>query len=75
MFSNQSRREFLTRNALGVGGMAVAWLLREERLLAKPAGVSTEPRAFDMTPKPPHYAPQAEAMISMFMHGGPPTWT
>ena len=39
---------------------ALAWLLQEEQLLAKPAGVSTGPRSFDMTPKQPHYAPQAK---------------
>ena len=71
MTNNQSRREFLTQNAMGVGSMALAWLLHQEQLLAKPAGVATGPRAFDMTAKQPHYAAQANAMISLFMHGGP----
>ena len=31
-----SRRRFLARNAMGVGSVALAWLLREERLLATP---------------------------------------
>lgn len=71
MSYNRTRREFLTHNAMGVGGMALAWLLHEERLLAKPAGITTEPRTFDLTPKQPHFTGQAAAMISLFMHGGP----
>ena len=31
-----SRREFLRANGLGVGGVALAWLLNEQGLLAKP---------------------------------------
>ena len=71
MINNQSRREFLANNAMGVGGVALAWLLQQEQLLARPASVSAEHRAFDMKPKPTHFPPQASAMISLFMHGGP----
>ena len=71
MINNQTRREFLTKNAMGVGGIALACLLQEENLLARPANVTVGPRSFDMKPKQPHFAPQANAMISMFMHGGP----
>ncbi|MEZ6112017.1 MAG: DUF1501 domain-containing protein [Pirellulaceae bacterium] len=66
-----TRREFLSHNALGVGGLALAWLLQQEGAVAKPASTNTTPASFDMTPKPPHFAPRATAMISMFMHGGP----
>ncbi len=66
-----SRREFLTRNALGVGGLALAWLLRQDDLLATPANVPRAQQAFDLRPKRPHFAPRAQAMISLFMHGGP----
>ena len=31
-----TRRQFLSRNALGVGSVALAWLLREDRLLGTP---------------------------------------
>ncbi|MCA9221587.1 MAG: DUF1501 domain-containing protein [Planctomycetales bacterium] len=55
---------------MGVGGLALAWLLQQEGAVAKPASTSTEPASFDMTPKQPHFAPRAAAMISMFMHGG-----
>ena len=71
MFGNQSRREFLAQNAMGVGGVALAWLLKQEQMLAKPAGIATAPPVFDMQPKQTHFEPQAKAMISMFMHGGP----
>ncbi len=56
---------------MGVGGVALACLLQNENLLARPASVSAGPRSFDMKPKQTHFAPQAKAMISMFMHGGP----
>ena len=67
----QSRREFLTQNAMGVGGIALAWLLKQDQLLARPANIVTGPRVFDLTTKQPHFAPRANAMISLFMHGGP----
>ncbi len=66
-----SRRKFLARNALGIGGVALAWLLNEDRLLATPANVPKAPPSFDLKPKPPQTRPQARAMISLFMHGGP----
>jgi hypothetical protein len=66
-----TRRQFLSRNAMGVGGVALAWLLAEERLLGTPAAVPRGPQSFDLKAKRPHFAPQARAMISLFMHGGP----
>jgi hypothetical protein len=67
----KSRRQFLTSNAMGVGGMALAYLLQQENLLATPPSIPRGPIAFDMKPKQPPHAPQATAMISLFMHGGP----
>src|SRR3990172_3016159 len=66
-----SRREFLARNAMGIGGVALAWLLRQDKLLATPANIPRTPQSFDMKPKEPHHPPRAQAMISLFMHGGP----
>lgn len=66
----QSRRQFLSRNAMGIGGVALAWMLDQENLLAAPH-VPRSNRTFDMKPKPPTRTPRARAMISLFMHGGP----
>lgn len=66
-----TRRHFLASNALGIGGVALAWLLNEDRLLAEPAKPELERRRFDLTPKQPHHEPHARAMISLFMQGGP----
>ena len=68
-----SRREFLSRNALGIGSVALAWLMKEERLLGMPANVPkkrADVRSQAESAAQPE--PQAKAMISLFMHGGPP---
>jgi len=70
-FACSSRRHFLATSALGVGGVALAWLLKQDGLLAEPTRPDLEPRRFDLTPKPPHHEPKARAMISLFMQGGP----
>ncbi len=51
--------------------MALALLLQQERLLAEPARPELEPPTFDLTPKTPLHEPQAKAMISLWMQGGP----
>ena len=66
-----SRRGFLQENAMGIGSVALAWLLREEQLLATPQNVPKETQHFDLLPKQPMFAPRANAMISLFQHGGP----
>ncbi len=66
-----TRREFLAAGGLGVGSVALAWLLNEEKLLAAPSRPELEPQKFDLLPKQPPQAPKAKAMISLFMQGGP----
>lgn len=66
-----SRRGFLNQQAMGVGSLALAWLLQQEDAAAAPKGELKEPPTFDLTPKRPHFAPRAKAMISLFQHGGP----
>ena len=56
---------------MGLGSLALAWLLNEENLLAEPAKPELQQRKFDLTPKAPHTEPRAKAMISLFMQGGP----
>ncbi len=68
---NQTRREFLNQNAMGVGAVALAWLLKQDQLLATPKNAPKETPHFDLRPKDPHFEPQARAMISLFQHGGP----
>jgi hypothetical protein len=66
-----SRRAFLAENAMGLGTIALAWMLQQQNLLAKPAVVTERRNAFDALPRPPHQPARAQAMISLFMHGGP----
>ena len=66
-----SRRRFLSSSAFGIGSFALASLLRDEGLLAAPPIKPKDDQPRDMKPRAAHFAPQATAMISMFMHGGP----
>ena len=69
------RREFLFRSGGGISGLALAYLLDRDGLLAtprrsrrparrRPSGVNP------YAPKPPHFKPRATAVISLFMGGG-----
>jgi uncharacterized protein (DUF1501 family) len=69
-FAAPSRRQFLSTSALGMGQVALAWLLERDKLLAAPHVPRVE-RAFDMVARPAHAPAKARAMISLFMHGGP----
>ncbi|HZZ78577.1 MAG TPA: DUF1501 domain-containing protein [Gemmataceae bacterium] len=66
-----TRRHLLATSAMGIGGVALAWLLNQEKLLGAPTRPELEPRIYDLTPKPTHHEPRARAMISLFMQGGP----
>ena len=67
----QSRRHFLAQQGLGLSTVALAWLLQQDGVLAEPAKPNLERTSFDLLPKRPEYQPQATAMVSMFMQGGP----
>ena len=69
--SHFTRRHFLAQQAFGIGGLAFASLLKDDGLLAAPAKPDLQQRPFDLTPRQPTHEPQATAMISMFMQGGP----
>ena len=64
------RRHFLHSSALGLGSLGLATLLADDGLLAAPPKPQFEPQTFDTLPKPPHFAPKAKAMISIFLMGG-----
>jgi len=68
----RTRRELLSRTSAGIGFLALAHLLQRDRLFAAegPAKPGENPAA-SLSPKKPHFAPKAKAMISLFMHGGP----
>src|SRR5690348_9821935 len=65
-----SRRHFLAGQGLGLGSLALAWLLEQESAAA-PAKPELERVTFDVVAKPPQRVAQANAMISLFMQGGP----
>lgn len=66
-----TRRDVLHQGTLGVGSVALAWLLNQDRLRAEPAKPELERKRYDLTPKSPHFPGKARAMISLFMQGGP----
>lgn len=68
---NHSRRHFLTQQAFGLSGVALAYLLKQDGVSAAPAKPTLERPTYDLLPKQPKREPQARAMISMFMQGGP----
>ncbi|MEX2027175.1 MAG: DUF1501 domain-containing protein, partial [Pirellulaceae bacterium] len=66
-----SRRQLLSTATWGLGSVALAWLLKEENLLAEFEKPDLERPTYDLFPKQPHHPPKAQAMISLFMQGGP----
>jgi len=70
--SHFTRRHFLSQQAFGISGLALAWLLREDGVArAAPQKPVLERPSYDLKPRSPAAPPQARAMISMFMQGGP----
>ena len=64
-----SRRRFLQHNAMGIGSIALAWLLARDDVLAREK--FKKAKQFDLKPKRPSSPARARAMISLFQHGGP----
>jgi hypothetical protein len=56
---------------MGIGGLALSWLLDREGLLGKSVKKEHMAQAHNLLPKRPHHEPRAKAMISLFMQGGP----
>src|SRR5690242_18826344 len=69
--SHFSRRHFLSQQAFGLGGLALNWLLEQDRARATPAKPASVRTSFDLHHRSPARQPHATAMISMFMQGGP----
>ena len=66
-----ARRHFLARGAMSLAPLAAAWASQRDQLLAAPVKPELARQSFDLLPKQPRKTPQATAMISMFMQGGP----
>lgn len=69
-----SRRGFLFQAGGGFSGVALAYLLNQEGLLAAEPGIGCPtgilPADSPVAPRKPHFAPRAKAVISLFMSGG-----
>ncbi len=63
-FIQQARRNFLCTSASGIGSLALASLLKDDRLLAN------DP-ADPLAPKTPHFAPKAKQCILIYLEGAP----
>lgn len=61
------RREFLWRFGGGLGGIALAWLLGREGLLAGSAAATAA--APHGGPRLPHFRPRAKRVVQLFMSG------
>src|ERR1700737_5130555 len=76
MKSFGSRREFLFQAGGGLSGVALAWLLDQQGMLAADRTASSAAcEAKNAAPSPfpakkPHFAPRATSVISLFMCGG-----
>jgi hypothetical protein len=67
-YLHQSRRDFLTSSASGIGLLALASLLRDDGLLAAEANSDV---VNPLAPKPPHFAPKARSCICIYLEGAP----
>ncbi len=67
-----SRRDLLFSAGGGIGGVALASLLSQEKLLAEPTGglPCVAPATSGGASRKPHFQPRAKSVISMFMTGG-----
>ena len=65
-----SRRHFLAQQGIAGATLALASLCQQAVEAVPPKPITT-PTEFDLQPKSPQFEPQATAMISMFMQGGP----
>jgi hypothetical protein len=66
------RREFLLRAGGGIGGLALASLLDSDRSgIARAGGNPGDLPTKPLAPRRPHFAPQAQRVIWIFLHGGP----
>ncbi|MCA9131570.1 MAG: DUF1501 domain-containing protein [Planctomycetales bacterium] len=56
---------------MSLGSVALTWLLNQDGLLGATEKPDFVPPTYTLDPKPPHKPAQANAMISLWMQGGP----
>jgi hypothetical protein len=56
---------------MGLGGMALAWMLQQEPLRGAAPKRPTDRKFTDLKQRAPDFPARATSMISLFMHGGP----
>lgn len=71
MTHSASRRHFLASNVMSAGSVALACLLDQEHLSANSDRPELQPTHYTLEPKLPPQPPRANAMISLWMQGGP----
>ncbi|MGD1073694.1 MAG: DUF1501 domain-containing protein [Bryobacteraceae bacterium] len=72
MKSFRSRREFMFQSGGGISGLALAYLLNQDGLLAAAANscATNSPVPSPLTARKPQFPPRATSVISLFMSGG-----
>lgn len=60
-WNSGSRRHFLTSQAMGLGSVALSWLLDQDAASAAPDKPVLEREVFDLLPKQPQVEPTARA--------------
>jgi hypothetical protein len=66
-----TRRDFLRTSDMGIGGLALAYLLDREGLSAAEPGSSGGTIAQNLRPRHGHFPAQARAMVHFMQNGGP----
>lgn len=56
---------------MGVGSVALAWMLQQEHASSSPKILPKDKESLDLKPRPAMFPAKARAMISLFQHGGP----
>ena len=68
---DSGRRHFLAQHSMGIGSLALAYLLNSRTARADVERPELTQRTYDLAPRQPPAEPRAQAMISLFMQGGP----
>ncbi len=72
--AHQSRRDFLTSGASGLGAIALGSMLSQDGVLGPQRAAGADLSTSDvnpMQPRSPHFAPKAKSCIFIFMAGAP----